>query len=92
MKNYQSDKACVCCGLIGDGMTCYHHLLTQKSHPELKENKRNMISVCQNHHNMFHSRGIDYMATKFPLVKDWLMNNGWEYNSFLQKWILEIKD
>lgn len=87
-ENFKSDKACVVCGLKTDGMVTYHHLLTKKAHPESKNNKRVLISVCQNHHNYFHNKGTSYMASSYPAVKEWLIDNGWTYSEFLNKWLL----
>ena len=84
--NFQSDSSCVVCGESGTGKVCYHHLLTRKARPDLTNEPRNMISVCQRHHNEFHSKGIGYMANKFPLVKEWLISNGWHICELTNKW------
>lgn len=86
--SYKSPYPCVCCGISGDGMVCYHHLLTRKARPDLKSDPRNMISVCQYHHNMFHSKGISFMANSFKTVKFFLEHNGWVFEG--DKWKLYV--
>lgn len=73
----------VCGVFIDDGIT-YHHLYSQKSFPEYKYKEWNLISVDQLHHNLFHAKGISYMADKYPTVKEWLLFNGWRFE--LNKW------
>lgn len=90
--NYKSNQPCVCCGLDYDGMVTYHHLMTRKAHPEHSRNAHNMISVCQQHHNEFHSKPLDEMAQKYYQVENWLTENNWIRLDYLKKWILKASE
>lgn len=50
-----------------------------------------MISVCQAHHNEFHSKTISDMANKYPAVKLFLVSNEWSYDAIFNKWRLKIE-
>lgn len=39
------------------------------------------------HTKYFHLKGLSWTAERFPKVKDWLIENGWEYSDFKKKWI-----
>lgn len=84
--NYKSDEPCVACGHHQEDEQCYHHLFTRKVYPEFAKLKWNQISVCQSCHNLFHSRGIAYMAETFRSVNDWLHNNDWFLCPAIKKW------
>lgn len=76
--SFESDKPCICCGLEGEGMVTYHHEYAQKSFPEFKHSKWNLVSLCLKHHNMVHSNGTVTVSEKFPSLENWLIQNGWE--------------
>jgi hypothetical protein len=84
--SFESDRPCVVCGIYGEGLVTYHHIYTKKAFPEYRESEFNLISVCQAHHNLFHSHGTTYMADTFWTVKAWLKAHGWEINDFTGKW------
>jgi hypothetical protein len=87
-KNFEAHgHACIVCRKQGEGLVCWHHLLTRKARPDLVNEPRNKIPVCQNCHNVFHQKGTDHMAKTIPQVESWLTNRGWERN-FLGKWVL----
>lgn len=88
--SFKSNLPCVACGLNKENMVTYHHIHTQKSRPDLRNNPFNLISVCQRHHNDFHSKGTDYMANKFPSVKEWLIKNNWYKCELTNKWRLDL--
>lgn len=78
------------CGHNAEREVCYHHILTRKARPDLKNEPKNMISVCQLHHNEFHSLGTREMSRKYPSVLNWLLANDWVYDGFSQKWFLSL--
>jgi hypothetical protein len=80
--------ACIVCGMRGEGMVTWHHILTRKARPDLTNEPRNLIPVCQTHHNRFHEKGTSHMAENFPRVKNWPINRGWKFDTFLKKWTL----
>jgi hypothetical protein len=84
--NFKASEPCAACGLDGDNMVCYHHIYTQKAYPEFKFEKFNLVPMCQKHHNEIHSSSLRTMAVKYPGIKDFLVNNGYEFNEFLGKW------
>jgi 5-methylcytosine-specific restriction endonuclease McrA len=88
MKNFKSNKPCIVCGISVDGAVTFHHIFTRKSRPDLTYAEQNLISVCAKHHNMFHAKGTNYMANTFNSVKEFLIENGWEFNDYLKKWII----
>lgn len=75
---WQTDKPCVCCGRYTENGNALHHLITRKSNPELQNEPFVLIPVCQEDHNRFHNKGISEMAKRFPSVKAWLEDNGWQ--------------
>jgi hypothetical protein len=79
MSNFLSNEPCVVCGLNVHGMVTYHHLYTQKAHPELKREKWNLISCCGSHHTpLFHTKPLSEVANKYPQVRQWLIDNEWD--------------
>lgn len=88
MKNFKSNLPCVCCGESGYNMVCFHHLKTRKRYPELAHDDRNLISVCQVHHVMFHNLGTLRMSECFEGVRLFLIEKGWEKCPLAKKWIL----
>lgn len=87
-ENFEAkDTPCIACGLMGEGLVCYHHLKTQGAHKELKNEKWNLIPVCKAHHKVFHGRGTEYMSTKFNRVKKFLLDNGWKFCETRKKWV-----
>ena len=87
MPSYKSFEPCVCCGWFGDNMTCYHHIYTRKAYPEFSQMSWNKISLCQDHHNLFHLKGNDYMVNSFPEVKEWFSRNNWVFVPAIKKWM-----
>lgn len=90
--SYESQKPCVCCGRSGEGLVCFHHLYTRKTYPEFSQKEWNQIPVCQEHHNQFHSKGNDYMASTYPSVSRWLEENNWMRLDSLKKWIHKARE
>jgi hypothetical protein len=86
MKNYMSEKPCCACGLWREGEVTYHHIYTRKSRPDLKEEKWNLMPLCHYDHITVHQKGLGYLS-KIRSVKDWLIKNGWQYESFSGKWL-----
>ena len=89
LKNYKSEGPCVACGYNYPDSQCYHHLKSRGSRGS--DEPHNLISLCQKCHNLIHAIGTDNMANRFLAVKQWLLNNGWEYSGYKGKWIHEVK-
>lgn len=91
-KNFSSSEPCLCCGIEGANIVCYHHILTQGAHPELIHDVRNKAPVCKPHHNDWHIYGTTKMANMYVGVRKFLINNGWDYSPFYKKWSLYEKE
>ena len=85
MKNFKSDIGCVVCG---DDESCWHHIRSRKSHPELIFDTRNLMSLCLKHHNEIHSTGTNTFIKKYQL-ENYMKQKGWDYDNFLRKWYLK---
>ena len=84
MAKYASeDFRCILTGFCGATL---HHLYTQGSRPDLRNEEWNLIPVIQLYHDLFHKRGTAYMAKSFPSVRYWLLDKGWEFDEFSGKW------
>jgi hypothetical protein len=86
MKKTKSNEPCIICGESKNGKVFYHHLYTMRAFPEYSGEKWNLISVCDNHHQLFHSSPIYQMVDNHDSVKDWIVDNGWYYSE-LNGWI-----
>jgi hypothetical protein len=81
---YVSNESCVSCGRFGEGFTCYHHLISRGAGGV--DEAFNMISTCLGCHNMYHQKGLVFMAEKFPSVKNWLLKHNWYLCELTGKW------
>lgn len=48
----------------------------------------NIMTLCRKHHTEKGNKGTSHMAAKYPNYKKWLLDNGWVFNNFLNKWII----
>ena len=47
-------------------------------------------NICPLRHDLhveLHKLGATTFANKYPKYKDWLVNNGWQFDEFLKKWV-----
>ena len=86
MKNYQSNERCLACGYLH---TTYHHIKSRGSGG--CDCSFNLLSVCQRHHNLIHSKGLSWMAAQYPKIKMFLVKNKYEYNPISNKWYYPIE-
>lgn len=47
----------------------------------------NIMTLCRKHHQEKGMKGLVHMASKYYLVKLWLISNGWEFCETRRKWI-----
>lgn len=80
--NQYHTKRCVACGRTG---AVAHHVKTKKSGGDDKPS--NLMPLDVIHHNEVHAKGLTYFADKYPMVKSWLIANGWTYDENRLKWI-----
>lgn len=83
-ENYKSDLPCISCGLEGENQTCWHHLKTRGSGGS--DDGQNLISTCFRCHANYHQKGTEWMANKYPSVKEWLLKNDWWFEEYATKW------
>jgi len=48
----------------------------------------NIMTLCRKHHVEKGNKGTSHMAETYPNYKKWLLDNGWVFNNFLNKWII----
>lgn len=84
--SYEAFEPCCGCGLEGEGMVTFHHIYTRKAYPEHSETPWNMMPVCLICHNKIHGNTLSEFAKNRKSAKDWLENNGWEFDMFYEKW------
>ena len=85
MKNFQSNLPCEVCGqTIQDNY--FHHILTKKSRPDVKYKEFNLISVCQEHHNDFESKGNNTMSKIYPHIRKLFIDRGFYMCETSNKW------
>lgn len=85
---WETDKACICCGIQGGGMVAIHHEATRKAFPEHEDNPLNHFPLCQRHHTMRHAIGQSAFIRKFPQYEEALKCNDWHYCEFRNKWVI----
>jgi hypothetical protein len=71
---------CIICFSKGEG----HHLRTRKSGG--CDSVWNLMPLCRLHHSNVHQIGMNTFAKKYPVVKDWLISHGWDFNVVKNKW------
>ena len=89
--NKFKESFCVACGHNGSFYPLdVDHVITFKSHPELAYTKGNLMTLCRKCHTLKGQKGTDYMANKFPSVKEWLIKNNWYKCELTNKWRLDL--
>ena len=63
-----------------------HHVKSKKSGGD--DVRQNLMPLCREHHTEIHKIGLSTFSEKYKLGK-WLIDNGWEFSSMLNKWIKE---
>lgn len=61
------------------------HALTQKAYPEFRNREWNCMTLCRRHHSERHRVGLITFSFTYPVVKNWLIINGFEMA--MNKWI-----
>lgn len=74
--------ACMCCQ--APPRSHPHHLRSRGAGGD--DVAENVVALCFDHHREIHQRGIDAMATRYPLFRTWLELAGWEKDPVLLKW------
>jgi hypothetical protein len=73
------------CAITGTpGPNDPHHVKSKKSGgPELPWN---LCPLTHELHREFHNIGINSFAKKYPKFEAWLLDRGWTWDEFRQKW------
>jgi hypothetical protein len=80
---YQTDHCTINDHCLGDFTG--HHLKTRGSGGP--DETWNMMPVCTLHHNQAHSLGLIRMSIKYPQVRQWLDDNGWQFDEYSGKYL-----
>lgn len=70
------------CGLLDIA-----HIKTRKAYPEFENERWNCPTLCRDCHIEQGTIGISSFADKYPKYKEWLISNGWGFDSFSNKWL-----
>ena len=73
MKFYDENGICIVCGFKGVDLHHFKHKGSGGS-----DESWNLIKLCHKHHVEIHSNGKDSFINKYPKLRDWLLDNGWE--------------
>lgn len=73
---------CMACALPGPSHP--HHIRSRGSGGH--DIVPNLISLCWQHHELIHSRGLTYMAREFGSVRYWLEGAGWTWDEMEDAW------
>lgn len=46
----------------------------------------NMIPLCGGHHTEQGQCGFNTFVDRYPIVRVWLIQRGWEFDDFIKKW------
>lgn len=77
-ESYQG-RPCIICGRSGVG----HHEISRRYGHDIPQN---LVALCQHHHQQRHARGQMHMVENYMEYKNWLEENGWEYDDLLKKY------
>ena len=88
LTNSYRNMSCIVCESVYQIVA--HHIKTRGSGEG--DYKENLIPVCFTCHRLFNDKGLVYMAEKHGEVSDFLINNGYEFDNFSQKWISLFKE
>ena len=83
LTNSYHGKPCTVCGITCT--TCAHHLRSKGANGP--DEHWNLMALCIFHHHEIHLKGLVHMAEKYPEIEKALLSKGWEFCSFLGKWI-----
>ena len=83
-KKYQTNLACINCGIYTENGNCFHHVKSRGSGG--CDSYWNLMPLCFRCHERIHRSMIKFVSEN-PNVEDWLLKNGWYLDSFRNKWV-----
>ncbi len=83
MNSYHSNEKCIICGRDATAA----HIQGRGAGGD--DVKSNMAPLCGGHHTEQGTCGMTTFSVRYPIFSKWLINNGWELNTFLNKWRLK---
>lgn len=72
------------CTISGSSPVDLHHVQSRKSGGG--DEPWNLMPLDHRYHQELHQLGLLKMSEKYPQVKKWLSDNGWQYCTVLLKW------
>lgn len=75
------DQPCLVCKIKGVDV---HHVKSKGAYGDDVEN--NVVPLCREHHTEVHKIGLNRFSEKYKDMSIWLSRNGWEFDSFVNKW------
>jgi hypothetical protein len=75
---------CMACGRTPAGHA--HHVKTRGSGGH--DLASNCMPLCPTHHAHIHQSGTAAMARWYPVIHNWLVEAGWTYDPFFDRWRL----
>lgn len=84
-RKYQTFKPCAATGYIQEGGNILHHVKTRGSGGV--DDLFNMMPLTTEMHHLVHQVGLNRFAETYPGVKDWLLENGWEFDETIGRWM-----
>jgi hypothetical protein len=83
MAGYQDPlKKCLVSGKLGVDLHHVKHRGAGGSDEEF-----NLMPLSRAAHQELHKIGLTTFAEKYSQVKKWLLNNNWQFNTLMKKWL-----
>lgn len=67
-----------------------HHLKSFGSGGETVSH--NLMPLCTYHHGVVHTTGLTRFAEKHIYVMEFLLDHGWIFDNFMNRWTKEVDD
>jgi hypothetical protein len=80
MKSYHLDETCLLCSATATPA----HIKGQGAGGH--DTADNIAPLCGIHHTEQGACGMTTFSERYPKFAEWLKSNGWELNTFLNKW------
>ena len=84
MKNYKCDQPCCVCGSELENGIVWHHIKSRGARGG--DEDFNLMPLCKAHHAFVHTIGRSNSASRFAGFKKFLIDNGWTFSEFNNKW------
>jgi len=82
MKYRSEELTCIACSQQGVDL---HHIKTRGAGG--CDSYFNLMPLCRKHHTEVHKIGMRKFARTYARVRFWLVNNNWEIDPFMCRWV-----